>query len=445
MTPPDTQYAKSGGVHIAYQVFGQGRLDLVLVAEFWNSIEAMWEQPSYRRCLERLGSFARVICLDQRGTGSSDPVSLSELPTLEVWADDVIAVMQAVGSSEAAILGAGGGGAVSMLFAATFPARVRALILINSTARFTHAPDYPAGTSAEFEARIERELEFGWGRGVLLETVAPSVAHDGDLRRWWGRYQRLGSTPGVVLRTRKMLQQIDVRHVLPSIAVPTLILHRSENRLVDAAHGRYLAERIPGARYVEVAGPDYLWFVGDADRILDEIEEFLTGSRARHEPDRVLATIMITDVVASTERVAAVGDRAWGDLLANHRAIVRAEIDRNRGREVDTAGDGFLALFDGPARAVRCACAIRDAVHGAGLEVRVGLHTGEVESVADGVSGIAVHIGARVSAEARPGEVLASSTVKDLVAGSGIVFEDRGPHVLKGVPGEWRLFAVTGS
>jgi class 3 adenylate cyclase len=442
MTAPDVRYAKSAGIHIAYQVFGEGRVDLVLVAEFWNSIEAMWEQPSYRRCLERLGSFARVICLDQRGTGSSDPVSLSELPTLEVWADDVIAVMQAVGSREAAVMGAGGGGAVSALFAATFPERTRALILVNSTARFTQSPDYPVGTSTEFEARLERELEFGWGRGVLLETVAPSLADDAEFRRWWARYQRLGSTPGVVLKTRKMLQQLDVREVLPSISVPTLIVHRSDNRLVDVAHGRYLAEHIPDARYVEVDGPDYLWFVGDTDRILDEIEEFLTGSRPRAEGDRVLATIMVTDLVGSTERASALGDRAWRELLEAHRSIVRAELERYRGREIDTAGDGFLAVFDGPARAVRCACAVRDAVRKTGLEVRTGLHTGEVETIANGVAGIAVHIGARVAAEAGPGEVLASSTVRDLTAGSGIAFEDRGARVLKGVPGEWRLYAA---
>ena len=443
MQAPETRYAKSGDVHVAYQVFGQGRLDLVFVAEFWNSIEAMWEEPGYARCLERLGSFARVICLDQRGTGLSDPVSLSELPTLEVWADDVIAVMEAVGSTEAALLGTGGGGAVSMVFAATFPERVRSLVLLNTTARYTEASDYPQGTSPEFEARIEKELEFGWGRGVLLETVGPSVAGDVDFRRWWGRYQRLGSTPGTVLRTRRMLQELDVRHVLPSIGVPTLIVHRRDNRLVDVTHGRYLADHIPHARYTEVEGDDYLWFVGDRDRILDEIEEFLTGTRRREGSDRVLATVLFTDVVGSTERAAALGDAAWRDLRAAHDAIVRAELERHRGREIDTAGDGFLATFDGPARGVRCACAIRDRVRAIGLEVRAGLHTGEVEAIADRVAGIAVHIGARISAEAQPGEVLTSSTVKDLVAGSGIAFEDRGAHELKGVPGEWRLHLVT--
>jgi class 3 adenylate cyclase len=439
---PEVRYAGSGDVHIAYQSFGDGPLDVVFVAEFWNSIEAMWEQPAYRACLERLGSFARVICLDQRGTGLSDPVSLSELPTLEVWADDVIAVMEAAGSSDAALLGVGGGGGVCALFAATFPERVRALVLLHTTARYTQTPDYPLGTSAEFEARIERELEFGWGRGVLLETVGPSVAGDPEFRRWWARYQRLGSTPGVVIQTRKLLQQLDVRHVLSSIGVPTLVIHRRDNRLVDVAHGRYLAQHIPAARYVELEGDDYLWFVGETGPILDEIEEFLTGSRRAPEPDRVLATVLFTDIVGSTERAAALGDAAWRSLRSAHDAIVRAELERHRGREIDTAGDGFLATFDGPARALRCARAIRDAVGTIGLRIRAGLHTGEVELVGDRVAGIAVHIGARVAASAGPDEVLASSTVRDLVAGSGIEFEDRGVRELKGVPGRWRLFAV---
>jgi class 3 adenylate cyclase len=445
MDTPEVRYAKSGDVHIAYQVFGGGPLDLVFVAEFWNSIEAMWEEPRYRAALERLGTFARVICMDQRGTGLSDPVSLDALPTLEVWADDVIAVMDATGSRTTALLGAGGGGCVAMLFAATFPDRVRSLMLLNSTARFSAAPDYPHGTSSEFEARIERDMEFGWGRGILLETVAPSVAGDADFRRWWGRYQRLGSAPGTVIRMRSMLRELDLRHVLTSIAVPTVILHRRDNRLVDVAHGRYLAERIPAARYHELEGADYLWFVGEQEPILDAIEEFLTGSRRGADVDRVLATILFTDIVGSTERAATLGDAAWRDLRAAHDAIVRAELERSRGREIDTAGDGFLATFDGPARAIRCACAIRDRLRAIGIEIRAGLHTGEVEVAKDRVSGIAVHTGARVSALARPGEVLASSTVRDLVAGSGITFDDRGVHDLKGVPGAWQLYAVTGT
>jgi class 3 adenylate cyclase/pimeloyl-ACP methyl ester carboxylesterase len=442
MDAPDTRYTKSGDVHIAYQVFGDGGLDLVFLAEFWNSIEAMWEQPDYNRFLERLGSFARVICLDQRGTGSSDPVSLSDMPTLEVWRDDVISSMDAAGSDKASVLGVGGGGGVGMLFAATAPERVNALVLLNTTARYTQAPDYPWGTSPEFEARIEKELEFGWGRGVLLESVGPNVAGDPAFRHWWARYQRLGSSPGTVLAMRHMLQQLDVRDVLPSIRVPTLVLSRKDNRLVEAVHGRYLGEHIPGARYVEVEGDDYFPFIGDADLILDEIEEFLTGSRPSAGTDRMLATILVTDIVDSTARASAVGDAAWRDLLDRHHALVRRALERFRGHEVDTAGDGFLATFDGPARAIHCACAIRDGVRTLELEIRAGLHTGEVELVDGGIRGIAVHTAARVAGEATPGEVMVSSTVRDLVAGSGIAFEDRGPHALKGVPEAWRLLAV---
>ena len=442
MDAPETRYTKNGDVHVAYQVFGDGGPDLVFLAEFWNSIEAMWEQPDYRRFLERLGSFARVICIDQRGTGSSDPVSLSELPTLEVWTDDVITTMQAAGSSKASVLGVGGGGGVGMLFAATTPERVNALVLLNTTARYTRAPDYPWGSSPEFEARIEKELEFGWGRGVLLETVGPNVAGDPAFRSWWARYQRLGSSPGTVLAMRHMLQQLDVRDVLPSIRVPTLVVSRRDNRLVEAAHGRYLGEHIPGARYVEVEGDDYFPFIGNADLILDEIEEFLTGSRPSSGSDRMLATILVTDIVDSTARASALGDLAWRDVMGRHHELVRRELERHRGREVDTAGDGFLATFDGPARAIRCAVEITQAVRDLGLEIRVGLHTGEIELEDDHVRGIAVHIGSRVGALAGPSEVLVSSTVKDLVAGSGLVFEEAGERELKGLPDRWRLYRV---
>jgi class 3 adenylate cyclase/pimeloyl-ACP methyl ester carboxylesterase len=442
MDVPETRYTRSGDVHVAYQVFGDGDLDLVFLAEFWNSIEAMWEQPDYRHFLERLGSFARVICMDQRGTGSSDPVSLSDMPTLEVWTDDVITTLDAAGSAKACVLGVGGGGGVGMLFAATAPERVQALVLLNTTARYTQAPDYPWGTSPEFEARIEKELEFGWGRGVLLETVGPNVAGDPAFRSWWARYQRLGSSPGTVLAMRHMLQQLDVRHVLPSIRVPALVISRRDNRLVEAVHGRYLGERIPGARYVEVEGDDYFPFIGNAELILDEIEEFLTGSRPSTGRDRMLATILVTDIVDSTARASALGDLAWRDLIGRHHALVRQELERHRGHEVDTAGDGFLATFDGPARAIRCACSIRDGVRALGLEIRAGLHTGEVELADGGIRGIAVHTAARVAAEAAPDEVMVSSTVRDLVAGSGIAFADRGSHTLKGVPEPWHLFTV---
>jgi class 3 adenylate cyclase/pimeloyl-ACP methyl ester carboxylesterase len=440
---PETRYAESSGLYIAYQVFGEGPIDLVYVAEFWNSIDVMWDQPDFRRYLERLGSFARVIAFDQRGTGLSDPVALTALPTIEEWADDIRAVMAAAGSTQAALLGTGGGGAMSMVFAATHPAQTRALVLLNTGARVTRAPDYPYGTSDEFEDRFVRDLKFGWGRGVLLEAVAPTKAGDPEFRTWWARYQRVGVSLGAVLAQRQKLQQVDVRGVLPAISVPTLILHRRDNRVIDLANGRYLAEQIPGARLVDVPGDDYLPFVGDQDAILDEIQAFLTGSRATPEPDRMLATVMFTDIVGATERAAALGDHAWRELIDRHHAIVRRELDAHRGREVDTAGDGFLAMFDGPARAVRCALAVRDGLRPLGLEIRAGLHTGEVELAEAEVRGLAVHIGARVAGLAEPGEVMVSSTVRDLVAGSGLVFEDRGMHALKGVPEEWHLYAVT--
>jgi class 3 adenylate cyclase/pimeloyl-ACP methyl ester carboxylesterase len=439
---PETRYVRSGDIHIAYQVVGTGPLDLVYVAEFWHSIEAQWEEPAFERFLRRLASFSRLICFDQRGTGLSDPVALSELPSLEQWMDDVRAVMEAAGCPKAALLSSGGGGLMSMLFAATYPDRTHSLVLLNPFARLTRTEDYPWGTSPEFEDRVVEEMRIGWGRGVLLDLVAPSMEGDPQFHDWWARYQRLGSSPGTILVLRRMLEQVDVRHVLPAIRVPTLILHRANNRLVVVDHGRYIAERILGARYLEAPGIDYFPFLGNADVILNEIEEFLTGSRHEAELDRVLATVMFIDIVGSTELAARIGDYEWKGVLDGYRVLVRGELERFRGKEVDTTGDGFLATFDGPARAIRCACAVREGVRRLGLGIRAGLHTGEIELLGDDVGGIAVHIGARVISLAGPGEVLVSSTVKDLVAGAGIDFEDRGVQALKGVPGEWRLFSV---
>jgi class 3 adenylate cyclase/pimeloyl-ACP methyl ester carboxylesterase len=444
MEPPVTRYAESGDVLVAYQELGEGDLDLVYCAEFWHSIEAQWMEPRFEAFLRRLGSFARLICFDQRGTGLSDPVPSSELPTLEQWMDDVRAVMDAAGSERAALLGSGGGGLMTMLFAATYPERTSALVLLNSFARLTRAPDYPLGTAPDYEQEFVEKMRTGWGRGIFADVVAPSVANEPGFREWWARYERLGTRVGAIVPIRHMLQQVDVRHVLPSVQAPTLILSRTGNRLVEVGHARYLAEHIPGATYVELPGEDHLPFTGDSDAILDEIEEFLTGFRHGGEPDRVLATVLFTDIVESTERAAALGDRRWRELLDRHDGAVRRVLARFRGREIDTIGDGFLATFDGPGRAVRAAQAIVDAVRDVGLQIRAGLHTGEVELAGADVRGIAVHIGARVSATAKPGEVLVSSTVKDLVAGSGIEFVDRGAHELKGVPGDWRLFSVVG-
>jgi class 3 adenylate cyclase/pimeloyl-ACP methyl ester carboxylesterase len=437
---PETRYALAGDVHIAYQVVGDGPVDLVLCAEFWHSIEAQWDEPSLARFLERLASFGRLISFDQRGTGISDPVA--ELPSLEQWMDDVRVVMDEAGSERAVLLGFGGGGMLSMLFAATHPQRTAALVLVNAFARLSWAEDYEWGRTPALEDEVVHVMRAGWGRGVLLDSVAPSRVGDEAFRQWWARYQRFGTSPGKIMSVRRMLGASDVRDVLPSIQVPTLILHRADNSFVRVEHGRYLAEHIPGARYVEVPGSDYFVFLGNADIFLGEIEKFVVSRRQAPDSERVLATVLFTDIVGSTSRAAELGDREWTALLQAHHSAVRRELSRFDGREVDTAGDGFLATFDGPARAVRCACAIRDAIASLGIEIRAGAHTGEVEVGNGGVRGLAVHIGQRVAAEAAPGEVLVSSTVRDLVAGSGIEFDDRGEHTLKGVPEQWRLFAV---
>jgi pimeloyl-ACP methyl ester carboxylesterase len=440
LDPPEVRYVRSGELFIAYQVLGQGPLDLVYVAEFWHSIEAQWEELSFAAFLRGLLSFGRLICFDQRGTGISDPVALDQLPTLEVWMDDVRAVMDAVGSRRAVLVTSGGGSAMGMTFAATYPEKVHALVIINGTARYSPTTDYPFGTSPEFEDRVRRETEDGWGRGVLLDVIAPTRADDPALRAWWARYQRLGSSPGTQLAQRKMLMELDVRHVLPSIRVPTLLIHRIDNRLVHVEHGRYLAAHIRGARLVEIPGSDYFLWLDATDRVLKEIGTFLGSSPEAEDHDRMLTTVLFVDIVRSTEKLSELGDHAWRELLSSFHAAVRFELTRSRGREIDTAGDGFLASFDGPARAIRCATAIVDATRALGIEVRAGLHTGEVETIGEKVSGLAVHIGARVAGVAAPGEVLVSSTVRDLVAGSGIAFGDRGLHALKGVPEGWRLF-----
>ena len=439
---PETHYVKSGDAHIAYQVVGSGPLDLVLIPGFVSHVEYTWEEPASARFLERLAAFSRLILLDKRGTGLSDRVAESALPTLEQRMDDVRAVMDAAGSQRAALFGTSEGGPMSILFAATYPERMSALILYGTYAKRLRTDDYPwAPTRAEWE-RIIEETERQWGGPVGWDSRAPSAASDEHLKKWWATLLRLGASPGAVNSIWRMAMELDVRHILPSIHVPTLVLHRSGDRAVSVENARYMAERIAGAKYVELPGDDHIYFVGDADAILNEIEEFLTGTRHAAEVDRVLATVMFTDIVGSTERAAELGDRRWRELLDSHYALVRRELARFRGREIHTAGDSFLATFDGPARAVRCALAASDAVKALGIAIRAGLHTGEVELMNGDVGGIAVHIGARVMALAQGGEVLVSSTVRDLVAGSGLQFVDRGAQALKGVPGEWRLFAA---
>jgi class 3 adenylate cyclase len=438
----ETRYAVSNDGHVAYQVIGDGPRDLVFVPNWGSNVDVMWEEPSLAHFLRRLSTFSRLLCFDKRGTGVSDPVTLDALPTLEQWMEDVRSVMNAVGSPRTAILGDSEGGQMAMLFAATYPERVSALILTNTAARHLRDVDYPWGLPARsVEPFLQRMREL-WGTGGLVEVMAPSVAHDERFRRWYGRYERLALPPKAINAYYISQLDRDLRSVLPTIQVPTLVLHRVGNRHMRVGHGRYLAEHIPGAKYVELPGDEQFFHSGDTEVMLGEIEEFLTGVRPAAEFDRVLATVLFTDIVDSTERAAVLGDRAWRALLDTHNGIVRRELSRHRGQEIRSAGDGFLATFDGPARAIRCASAIRDEVRALGIEIRAGLHTGECELMGDDVGGLAVHIGARVAAEADAGDVLVSSTVKDLVAGSGIEFADRGARALKGIPGEWRLFAV---
>jgi pimeloyl-ACP methyl ester carboxylesterase len=437
---PQTRYARSGGVNIAYQVVGDGPIDLVLVPGWVSNLDVFWEEPTMARLLTRLASFSRLILFDKRGTGLSDRVS--DMPSLEVRMDDVRAVMDAVGSQRAALFGYSEGGAMCILFAATYPDRASALIMGGAFARRTKATDYPWGPAPEQQSALVDEMERDWGGPVGIEDRSPSLVHDQRYRHWWARWLRSSASPAAAATLMRMNMEIDVRHVLPAVRVPTLVLHSVNDRVIDVGAGRYLAERIPGAKLVELQGIDHVPWGCDSDVIVDEIEEFLTGTRHGPEPDRVLATVLFTDIVGATEVAARVGDRSWHDLLDSHHALVRRELGQFRGREIDTAGDGFLATFDGPARAVRCACAISKAVRALGLEIRCGLHTGECELMGDKLGGIAVHTGARVAARARTGEVLVSSTVKDLVAGSGLLFQDRGVQSLKGIPGEWRLFAV---
>jgi class 3 adenylate cyclase len=442
--PPETRFAHSKDGDVAYQIVGGGPLDLVFIPNWLSNVEVMWEEPSLARFLHRLGTFSRLLCFDKRGSGVSDPVPLAALPTLEEWMEDVRAVMNAAHVQRAALLGSAEGGPLAMLFAATYPERTSALVLVDTTARALRDVDYPWGLPADRVPRLLERLREVWGTGDTAPALAPSAAHDQRFRRWIARYERLAIPPQAHIPMYAAHFEWDLRGVLPSIRVPTLVLHRAGDGHIRVGHGRYLAAHIPAAKYVELPGDDHLFFVGDSEAMLAEIEEFLTGVRPVPEIDRVLATVLLTDIVGSTERAATLGDRAWHALLNTHHEIVRRELDRHRGREVHPVGDGFLATFDGPARAIRCARSIRDGLRPLGIEIRAGLHTGECQLMGDDVGGIAVHIGARVAARAAPGEVLVSSTVKDLVAGSGLRFVDRGTHSLHGVPGEWRLFAVEG-
>jgi class 3 adenylate cyclase len=439
---PETRYARNGDSHIAYQVTGDGPVDVVLVSRWISHVEAGWDHPLFARWRRRLASFSRCMNFDKRGVGLSDPVPMAALPVLEEWIDDIRVVMDAVDSEQAVLVTFFDSGPMAVMFAAAHPEQTRGLVLVNSFARLLAAPDYPHGISNETLAALLDRVEETWGTGAVLDGAAPSLAGDETFKNWFARYERLSASPGVAVALSRMAWGLDVRHLLPLVSVPTLVLQRTDIELLPIEHGRYLADHIPDARLVEFPGADLIPYVGDQEAFLSEIEEFVTGTRPVPEIDRILATVLFTDIVDSTKHAATQGDREWRDLLERHRTIVRRQIDRHRGKEIGTSGDGFLATFDGPARAIRCAQAIVDAVRALGLEVRAGLHTGECELMGDDVGGIAVHIGARVAALAGSGEVLVSSTVKDLVVGSGIEFDDRGTRELKGVPGEWHLFSV---
>jgi pimeloyl-ACP methyl ester carboxylesterase len=441
VTPPRTRYAKSGDAHIAYQVLGDGPIDVVLVPGFVSNVEHYWEMPNVPEIFERVASFSRLILFDKLGTGLSDPVV--GVPTLEERMDDLKALLDAVGSERAVLWGISEGGPMSLMFAATYPDRTSALILYGTTPKFSQGPGWPYGWSEAFTEEGLADIEEHWGDGALIEMFAPSYAHDEMAREMWGRYQRAGASPSMARRVLEALAAIDTREILPAVNVPTLILHRVDERVAPVEGARYMAERIKGAKLVEMEGADHLPMLGDTEALTDEVEEFLTGVRRPRQYDRVLATVLFTDIVGSTARAAELGDQRWRDLLERHDSAVRNLLVRFGGREVKRTGDGFLASFDGPARAIKCADDITRAVRLAGLEIRAGLHTGECELMGDDIGGMAVHIAARVMAKADAGEVLVSSTVKDLVVGSGLTFADRGAHPLKGVPDEWRLYSVS--
>ncbi|MCI0430840.1 MAG: adenylate/guanylate cyclase domain-containing protein [Rhodospirillales bacterium] len=441
MNSPSTRYAKSGDLNIAYQVVGAGPLDLVYVPGWVSNVELTWEEPSVARFFERLASFSRLILFDKRGTGMSDREV--GFPTLEDRMDDVRAVMDAVGSKRAALLSMSEGGNMSMLFAATYPERVAALVLFGCFAKRLWAPDYPWAPTLEERQEWYRRIEAQWGGPFDVSSLAPSRAGDPVFKDWFGRYLRMSASPRGALTLARMNTEIDVRNILPVIRVPALVLHRRDDRDALIEGGRYIADHIPGAKFVELDGADHLLWAGNQEPVLSEIEEFLTGERHGAATDRVLTTILITDIVGSTARAAALGDRQWRDLLARHYAAMHGVVERYRGRAAGTTGDGILAHFDGPARAVRCALAMVDAVRPLGLEIRAGVHTGECYLAGDEVTGIAVHIGARIAALAGPGEVLVSGTVKDLVVGAGLAFAARGMQSLKGVPDSWPVFAAS--
>ena len=439
---PVTRYAESRGGFVAYQTLGAGPVDLVMVAELVSHCEHRWEEPALTRGMERFADVSRVVLFDKRGTGLSDPVSLDRLPTLEERAEDLSAVLDAVGATSCALAGFSEGGVDAIFFAATRPERVSSLVLYGAWPCFFADDSYPVGWDRQqFEPLVEAVLS-GWGEGRLLPLVAPSTADDERLLSWWAGYERLAASPGVAAAFLRIALDVDVRDLLPVITAPTLVLHRTDDVFSPVAHGRYLAAHIPNADLVEVPGRDHPFFIGNPEPVIEAMQEHITGRPAPAKYDRVVMAVMFVDIVGSTDRAAVLGDRSWGDLLETYYRLVRRQLDRHGGREIDTAGDGLFAAFDGPARAVACGCAIRETARGLGLQVRAGLHAGEVELIAGKIGGLAVHIAARVASLANPDEVFVSRTIQDLSAGSGLRLEDRGTHRLKGVPEPWQLYGV---
>jgi class 3 adenylate cyclase/pimeloyl-ACP methyl ester carboxylesterase len=441
---PETRYVKTDdGGHLAYQVCGNGPHDLVMFGLMVSHLELDWELPELRRFLDGVSTFCRLIRFDKRGVGLSDPVSGGEFPTLERRMQDLCAVLDAVGSQRTVLLGTSEGGQTGVLFAATYPDRTSSLILHSSLARSRRDPvEYPEGIPENLFESFLSYLEETWGSDALIDLFAPSVADDARLRQWWAEYSRRSTSLGGILTQLRINRETDTRYLLPSVQAPTLVLHARDEQFVRVGHGRYLAQHIPGARMVELDGGDHFFFFANREQVMGEIQQFVTGERDVAEHERVLATILFTDIVASTEHAARLGDTQWKSLLQAHDLAVRRQLDRFSGQPVKATGDGVLATFDGPARAVRCACAIRDLVRRLGIEVRVGVHAGEVELVGDDIAGIAVHVAQRIQTHAQPNEVLVSSTIKDLVAGSGLTFDDRGTHRLKGIEDDWHIYSV---
>jgi class 3 adenylate cyclase/pimeloyl-ACP methyl ester carboxylesterase len=438
---PTTQYVRSGDLHIAYQVIGDGPVDLVEVLGATTHLEATWDEPLIAQYYERLASFCRLIRFDQRGVGMSDPVPSSALPTLEERVDDLRAVLDAAGSERPVLFGDTEGGPPTVLFAATDPERTAGLVLYSTYACLLQSPNHPHGWPAEAVEEWLEALQGRWGTGVGLRLLAPSLAQ-GPFRERWARFERLANSPGQFAALTRMAMASDVRHVLPTISVPTLVLHRRDNALIPVDLGQELAEGIPGSTYIELPGADHFPFAGDTEALVGEIEEFVTGTRRSPVGERVLSTVLFTDIAGSTALAANMGDQAWKALLDAHNDLVRRQLTRYRGNEVKTTGDGFLATFDGPARAIRCADAIREGARRLGLDIRAGVHTGEIEVRGNDVAGIAVHIASRVASCAQPGQVLVSHAVPPLVVGASIEFAEVGQRELKGVPGDWTLYAA---